>query len=133
VDAYKSLDATRVAVERGFPPSSRSRDECASCTLSVSLTNRRPWRRPGSRCAANRGLAGGLQTSFQASSGAEVSLPAEFVAAATVFDNVYLSLMDPLGIAGEFDLDNADTVVWVPPLVWSSRCAARSADGSAVS
>ena len=110
VDAYKSLDATRVAVEPRlsavFEVSRRVR-----ILHAFGLAHQPPAVAPPGIPAAQQiaGLAGGLQTSFQASSGVEVSLPAEFVAAATVFDNVYLSLMDPLGIAGEFDLDNAET------------------------
>jgi hypothetical protein len=110
VDAYQSRGVTRVAFEPRV-----------SATLEVSrqvrflhafgLAHQPPAVAPPGIPAAQQiaGLAGGLQTSLQASSGVEVSLPAEFVATATVFDNVFWNLTDPLGIAGEIDFDTADT------------------------
>lgn len=62
---------------------------------------------PGTQQVA--GLQGGLQKALQASSGVEVSLPAELVASASVFDQILLDLTDPIGTTGEFDLETADT------------------------
>jgi TonB family protein len=55
-------------------------------------------------------LEGGLQRSLQASSGLELELPEDFIATATVFDNVFLDMTDVIGTArgqGD-DIDEID-------------------------
>ena len=109
-DAYQSRDVTRVAIEprlsAAFEVSRRVR-----ILHAVGLAHQPPAVAPPGIPATQQiaGLPGGLQTSLQASSGVEVSLPADFVATATVFDNVFWNLWDPLGITGEIDFDTADT------------------------
>jgi hypothetical protein len=109
-DAYQSRDVTRVAIE---PRLSAAFDVSRQVRMlhAVGLAHQPPAVAPPGIPAAQQiaGLPGGLQTSLQASSGVEVSLPADFVATATVFDNVFWNLWDPLGITGEIDFDTADT------------------------
>jgi hypothetical protein len=109
-DAYRSRDVTRVAFE---PRLSAALEVSRKVRIlhAVGLAHQPPAVAPPGIPAAQQiaELAGGLQTSLQASSGVEVLLPAELVATATVFDNVFWNLTDPLGITGEFDFDTADT------------------------
>jgi len=62
---------------------------------------------PGVPGAVVGGLKGGLQESLQTSAGVELSLPDDFSAGATVFQNVYLNLTDPISLSQSLAL-NAD-------------------------
>jgi hypothetical protein len=54
------------------------------------------------------GLAGGLQRSYQASSGLEARLGWDLVGSVTAFDNVFTNLSDPAGNTGAFGVETAD-------------------------
>jgi hypothetical protein len=62
---------------------------------------------PGVPGAVVGGLKGGLQESIQTSAGMEVELPDDFSASASVFQNVYLNLSDPISLSQSLAL-NAD-------------------------
>ncbi len=53
-------------------------------------------------------LANGLQTSFQSSAGAELTLPASITATATLFHNAFFNMSDDLGTSRNVDLSNLD-------------------------
>jgi hypothetical protein len=53
-------------------------------------------------------LANGLQTSFQSSAGAELTLPAAITATATLFHNAFFNMSDDLGTSRNVDLSNLD-------------------------
>lgn len=62
---------------------------------------------PGVPGAVVGGLEGGLQESIQTSAGVEVELPDDFSASASLFQNVYLNLSDPISLSQSLGL-NAD-------------------------
>jgi TonB family protein len=62
---------------------------------------------PGVPGAVVGGLEGGLQESMQSSAGVEVELPDDFSASATVFQNAYFKLTDPISLSQNLAL-NAD-------------------------
>lgn len=54
------------------------------------------------------GLAGGLQRSYQVSSGIEARLGWDLIGSVTAFDNVFTNLSDPAGNTGGFGVETAD-------------------------
>ena len=104
VDLFRSEGQSLVGVDprvnARFDVTSKVRIEHA-----VGLAHQSAGYIPGVPAAQVLSLRGGLQRSVQASSGVEVDLANDLVGSATVYDNVFINLNDPLGVERELTLD----------------------------
>jgi hypothetical protein len=106
-DLYQSQGNERIAVDPRLAARYRFSDAWRT-VHAVGIAHQVPNYVPNVPGAAVAGLEGGLQQGVHTSSGVEHDLPDDFRASATVFNNAYFRLTDPIGASQSFSLD-ADT------------------------
>src|SRR5690606_23539359 len=72
---------------------------------SFGIAHQRPSFIPQVPAAQVAGLRGGLQRSVQVASGARFALPADLTFSATVFRGAFFNVLDPIGNARDFEID----------------------------
>ncbi|MEO8180162.1 MAG: TonB-dependent receptor [Deltaproteobacteria bacterium] len=104
VDRYSSQGRSALGVSPRLSASFRiARD--VSIEHAIGVADQPPNFVPGVPGVAVAGLPGGLQRSLQSSAGVRAELPASFQGRATLFQNTFLQLTDPVGQTQDFKLD----------------------------
>jgi TonB family protein len=104
LDRYASKGNTAFGISPRLSASFRIRDDL-TIEQQIGIADQPPSFVPGVPGVAVAGLPGGLQRSLQTSAGVRAELPASIQARATVFQNAYFDLSDPIGQTQDLDLD----------------------------
>jgi TonB family protein len=104
LDRYTSKGNTALGVSPRLSASFRVYHDL-TIEQEIGIADQPPSFVPGVPGVAVAGLPGGLQRSLQSSAGVRAELPASIHARATVFQNAYFHLTDPIGQTQDLDLD----------------------------